>query len=101
MLPDTVRLFLALNLPDAVSVALHRAGEAYLAQLEGVRVVPQASLHLTVAFLGERPLDQVDALAGAVLPVCAGQTPFSLSLDGPGCFPSARRPRVLWVGFGG
>lgn len=101
MLPDTARLFLALHLPDAASTALHGAGEAYLGQLEGVRVVSQASMHLTLAFLGERSRGQVDAIASAVAPVCEGYTAFSLRLDGAGCFPSARRPRVLWVGFGG
>jgi 2'-5' RNA ligase len=30
----------------------------------------------------------------------ADHAAFPLSVEGPGCFPNARRPRVLWVGVG-
>jgi 2'-5' RNA ligase len=46
-----LRLFVALELPEAVAGALH----AWAPRDDALRGVPPASLHVTMAFLGERP----------------------------------------------
>lgn len=53
---ETIRCFLALELPGRAQVALHRAGAELVASLpEGsARVVPAHLLHVTLAFLGNR-----------------------------------------------
>src|SRR5205823_5512585 len=36
----------------------------------------------------------------AVAEVCAGLDAFAIEVQGAGCFPNPRRPRVVWVGVG-
>ncbi len=60
-----------------------------------------ATLHLTLAFLGEVPAAQVEAVARAVEAAAAAGRPLDLEVAGLGAFPSARRPRVLWMGVRG
>src|SRR5579871_841272 len=83
----SLRLFLAIDLPDAVRSGLDAAAAPARARGTGVRWVRTESLHLTLVFLGERPARQVDAIAARVAAVCAAQTPFALRVEGMGCFP--------------
>jgi 2'-5' RNA ligase len=58
---ERLRLFLALRLPERVLDVL----EAWQAEhLHGVRVVPRAQLHITLAFLGSRPARELEAIVG-------------------------------------
>jgi RNA 2',3'-cyclic 3'-phosphodiesterase len=59
-----VRLFVALELPDAVVAALE--GWARGLERPGLRILPPASLHVTLAFLGERPDAEAEAIGAAV-----------------------------------
>lgn len=54
--------------------------------------------HLTLLFLGEIPTERVGPIGAALTPVGAAVAPFVLTLEGVGAFPSAERPRVVWVG---
>lgn len=54
--------------------------------------------HLTLRFLGEVAPERVGPIAAALTPVGARLAPFDLTLEGVGAFPSAERPRVVWVG---
>lgn len=54
--------------------------------------------HLTLLFLGEVPPERTGPIVAALAPVGAGTAPFDLTLDGVGAFPSAERPRVVWLG---
>ncbi|HVA93125.1 MAG TPA: RNA 2',3'-cyclic phosphodiesterase [Chloroflexota bacterium] len=95
----SIRLFLAINLPDAVRRGLEAAVTSSRAANDDVRWARAESLHLTLVFLGERPAAQVEAISQAAGGACAGLVPFSLTVAEPGCFPSPARPRVLWVGI--
>lgn len=91
------RLFVALDLPEEVRVALARwgakAGEAFGGTL---RAVPPENLHLTMAFLGARSEREAPAIGAIVTATTtAGATP-QLSLGAPLWLPP-RRPGVLTV----
>jgi 2'-5' RNA ligase len=86
-----LRLFVALGLPPAAVDAL--AAFARECERDGLRPVPRASLHVTMAFLGERPDEEVEAIAAA-LP--AGPARVEMALGEPAWLPP-RRPRVLAV----
>ncbi|WP_298432168.1 RNA 2',3'-cyclic phosphodiesterase [Geobacter sp.] len=90
-----MRLFVAIDLPDEVKQSV----AALCRGVPGVRWLPPEQLHLTLRFIGEAD----DAVVGAIRRGLAAITapPFPLSLQGVGCFPSPRRPRVLWVGLDG
>jgi 2'-5' RNA ligase len=62
-----------------------------------VRWVRPESLHVTLKFIGEQPLENVDAIKDALKPVVA--RPFTLNFSGYGFFPTAKSARVFWVGI--
>jgi 2'-5' RNA ligase len=65
----------------------------------GARWVRTENLHLTLRFLGDTPADRVPAVAEAVRRVAGGTRAFDVRLAGAGAFPSAGRPRALWLGI--
>jgi 2'-5' RNA ligase len=63
-----------------------------------VRWVTPANIHLTIKFLGDVSVGNLDLLT-KMLQAEAGRHPaFEVRVGGLGAFPSNRRPRVVWVG---
>jgi RNA 2',3'-cyclic 3'-phosphodiesterase len=60
---ERLRLFLALRLPDDVLDDVERWQSE---QLRGVRVVRRELLHVTLAFLGQRPASELESIVGAL-----------------------------------
>jgi len=90
--PDTLRLFFALW-PDATTRdALNRAGKR-LHQHWGGRRMCAESLHITLAFLGSTPAEQLDVLTACVDAVQTDA--FELVLDQAGYW---RHNRIGWLG---
>ena len=58
-------------------------------------------VHLTLKFLGDIEASAVDAISRAMARAAQGVAPLELALAGTGAFPTARDPRVLWVGLKG
>lgn len=72
---ERLRLFCALRLPDAV---LDTLSEWQASELRGLRVVPREHLHLTLAFLGHRPTEELPAIADALRESAAAADPVRL-----------------------
>jgi 2'-5' RNA ligase len=93
-----MRLFLALELPEAVARAVAELRERLRLQLRGWRWVSPHGMHVTVRFLGEvdeaRDLASREAWRSAAATVPA----FEIRATALGRFPERGRPRVLWVG---
>ncbi len=87
-----MRLFLALEPPQALRGRLGELADAAHARCGGRRV-PDASLHLTLAFLGEVAEGRADELAQWVGAMAI--PPGEWRLDSWGRF---QRPGILWVG---
>ena len=58
-------------------------------------------LHLTLKFIGDTDKNWLRKLERAVSAVAGSHTSIDLSISGTGVFPSARKPRVLWLGIKG
>lgn len=92
-----MRLFLAIQPPaEALDALNDELGRARAVAPPGLRWTRPEQWHLTLAFLGEVPADEVPALTAA-LEAVVGDAPMSLRLAGGGCFGT----RVLWVGLAG
>lgn len=85
-----MRLFVAAELPRPVVRAL----VAWRPAVDAVRPVAAESLHLTLAFLGERTAEEATAAAAVVRAVA---TPVDGLALGAGRWLPPRRPRVLAV----
>ena len=85
------RLFVAVELPDAVREALTELQKG----LSGMRWTAPNNLHLTLRFIGEVPLTQVGIIKTVLETVQVEE--FSLDIHGLGFFD--KRPQaVLWGG---
>jgi 2'-5' RNA ligase len=63
---ERLRLFCALRLPgETVEKLSHWQAETF-AGADGVRVLGREQLHVTLAFLGHRPAEELDAIAAEV-----------------------------------
>lgn len=92
------RLFIALELDPTLKAAVQTVQES-LQQTRVVRWTRPEQWHLTLQFLGETPVSQVEPLITVLQDVVSGHTPFELALGGVGAFPNLRRPRVIWAGL--
>jgi 2'-5' RNA ligase len=94
-----IRAFIAIPPP----VALQQCVEALRADVQHQpfpwRWVTPTQVHVTIKFLGDIALALVAPIAQAMGRAVVGQAPFTLVVQGLGCFPNLSRPRVLWMGL--
>ena len=93
----SARLFAALELPADVRAGLVAFGREAAARDRALRPTREDALHLTLAFLGHRALDEIDPAREAVRAVAGSPAPV-LSLADP-LWLAPRRPHVLTVGL--
>jgi len=93
------RVFLAIEVPDAVRAALTGPLGSLEPLREVVRVNAVERIHLTLHFLGHIPRADVERLPDALTPIVGRYPRFQLAAEGVGAFPSIGRPRVLWAGI--
>ncbi len=94
------RVFIAIELPRDIRARVAK----HINQLR--QAVPDAraswtraeNLHLTLKFLGQIPVANVEALAEATRRTANANTSFEIAIGGCGTFPSDGQPRVLWIG---
>jgi 2'-5' RNA ligase len=101
--PARPRLFFAVPLPDDVREGIRPIVDSVQAGVgDGharIRWVRIDSLHVTLRFLGPTPLDEAAVLGRAAGVAAAEVAPFDVVIAGAGAFPTATRPRTLWLGL--
>lgn len=97
MSDEKVRAFIAIA-PDAI---LRQACTDVAAAARGLpmRWVRPESVHLTLKFLGDVPVDAMPTIHQTLQQAAQGSVAFRVAVRGLGCFPNAIRPRVLWMGL--
>ncbi|MPZ50384.1 MAG: RNA 2',3'-cyclic phosphodiesterase [Dehalococcoidia bacterium] len=103
----TLRLFVAIELPDAWKQALQALQSEMQAALStdprtaGTRIrwVRPDGIHLTLKFLGEAPSDRLAAVQDALSIAIAAPPALELALGRVSSFSSRRAPRVVWAGI--
>jgi 2'-5' RNA ligase len=94
-----MRLFLAIEIPQAVRREVARRIAGLRDRLPRARWVDPEILHLTLLFFGQVGEPDVPALATALRGAFAKHPPLELRLAGGGTFPPRRPARVAWVGM--
>jgi 2'-5' RNA ligase len=87
-----VRLFVALDLPDAIRSGIEAWGRRELID-QALRPIPAESLHITLAFLGQRPQEDAERVA-QVLEGFAAPAPL-IELSDPVARPGRGRARLF------
>ena len=97
----TLRTFIAVELDQELRAKLRDLQRQLDSQMapRSVRWVRPEGIHLTLKFLGDTPLDRIEAVKDAVSRAADSVRPFTFAVGGLGCFPNTRRPRVVWVGL--
>ncbi len=92
------RLFIAIELPAVIKSALETVQQTYT-RVAAVRWTTPQQIHLTLQFLGNVPIKNVEHIIAALR---ASKIPtlhsFDLTLATVGAFPNTKRPRIIWVG---
>jgi 2'-5' RNA ligase len=96
----SVRAFIAIELSEDVLSQVARLQARVRQDLPPglVRWVRPGGIHLTLKFLGDVERAYLPEIEHALREACASHAPFILRVDGLGCFPNPRRPRVVWIG---
>jgi 2'-5' RNA ligase len=98
-----MRLFIGIELPDAVRANLARTADRCRRQIVRrapravLRWVPEDNLHITLWFLGDVEEPRATRLIG-VLRQPFRTAPFTVRLAGLGAYPPSGSPRVIWQG---
>lgn len=85
-------MFVALDLPEMVREVIAVWGETELVDPR-LRRIPPESLHVTLAFLGDRPLSDVGPIAEVI--EWAAERPVPIELGDPVGRPARGRPRLI------
>jgi RNA 2',3'-cyclic 3'-phosphodiesterase len=93
-----LRTFIALDLGKPIRDRLVGLQEKLAADTSEVKWVEPDNLHVTLLFLGEVDQREIIDVCRAVERVAAELPAYPLTVGGVGCFPNARRPRILWAG---
>jgi 2'-5' RNA ligase len=94
-----LRLFVAIEIPDAVKDAVDEAFAPWRETFPKARWVPRENMHVTLKFLGRTWPRLVDWVPEQVEAAALDVPRFRAKLRGAGSFPSAKRGRALWAAF--
>jgi 2'-5' RNA ligase len=94
-----MRLFIATNFPGVVLHDLNDRVIKLRPRLPAASWVREETQHLTLAFLGEQPEANVDAVTPALTTALGAIPKFEARLHGSGFFPNPRHARVGWIGL--
>ncbi len=92
-----MRIFIGIDLDPEVRARIARFLEGVQGFAPEARWVRPESLHITLKFIGEQSPEQVAAIAERLRRVEGSA--FEIRCGGYGFFPTAKAPRVFWVGI--
>jgi RNA 2',3'-cyclic 3'-phosphodiesterase len=92
-----MRLFVALDIDDAIRERLARFVESVRHLAPDARWMKPESLHVTLKFIGEQPDDSIGKIKQTLSAVAASTT--EIRFRNYGFFPTPKSARVLWVGM--
>ena len=97
---NVIRAFIAIDLSNEIYQNLNKVIQDLKEGMGRVPVrwVPAKNIHLTIKFLGDVSVGNLDLLIEIIQSEANRHPSLDLSVGGLGTFPSIRRPRVIWVG---
>ena len=97
---DSIRTFICIEVPQTVKERIESLQRMLRINNAQISWVKPSNIHLTIKFLGDVPLSKTESVRDNVERAAKGLGEFDIEVSTTGCFPSARSPRVLWVGLG-
>ena len=94
-----LRCFIAIEIPETIKKSIADIIESLKKSGSDVKWVSDENIHITLQFLGETEEALIPDIKGALYKILAPYSPFYIKIADVGCFPSGKRPRVIWVGI--
>jgi 2'-5' RNA ligase len=98
---ETIRTFIAVELPEKIISSISRVQENVRSYGFKIRWVRPENIHLTLKFLGNVKKADIEKVGEAIFESVKEYSPITLRAKGIGTFPGIKRPRVIWVGISG
>jgi RNA 2',3'-cyclic 3'-phosphodiesterase len=92
-----MRIFIGIDLEDEIREKIARFLDGVRGFAPDARWVRPESLHITLKFIGEQKPEQVEAISDRLRRV--ESRAIETHLGGHGFFPTAKSPRVFWIGI--
>ncbi len=89
------RLFVAVDLPEELKKDIY--GFARQLEQDGIKLVEEKNLHITIRFIGEVPDETVPEIVSRLEKIKFQE--FECKIKGVGVFPNPSYIRVVWVGL--
>lgn len=97
---SVLRAFVAVEIPAEIQQKVYKATSHFRNGIDSlVRWTPAENMHLTLKFLGDVRQPNVEFLIQMLRTQADHVSPFAIQLTGLGCFPSPKRPRVIYIGI--
>jgi 2'-5' RNA ligase len=96
---NAVRTFICIEVPQFIRERIARLQEALGRHEARISWVKPSNIHLTIKFLGDVEAARIPAVCSAAERAVRLSSTFDIEVGGAGCFPSAKSPRVFWVGL--
>jgi len=93
-----MRAFLAIEIPEHTRLKVDDFIQEQSKKDLPVKWVRFENLHVTLKFLGEIDDRKKAEIIPAIKEIAEMYKPFKIDLEGVGCFPGTKNPRVLWIG---
>lgn len=97
---DSIRVFVCIEVPRAIKERIENLQRSLRQNNAQISWTKPSNIHLTIKFLGDVPLSKIESVRDGVERAAKELSAFDIEVSHAGCFPSARSPRVLWVGLG-
>lgn len=98
---ENKRLFIAAEIPVEARKAVYQLGSSVLKNCDDARPVKASNLHLTLKFLGNIPVDNIDLLNDAITDATLSFNKFSFVIDGKiNAFPNKKKARTVYSAIG-
>lgn len=94
-----MRIFVALDIDENIRSKIAGFIERVRESAPEVRWVGAESLHVTLKFIGEKSNEDTERIDACLRTIGANEV--EVNIRGYGFFPSARAPRVFWIGIEG
>ncbi len=100
MITSVIRAFIAIDLTPEIRQRLDQVSNQLQQHLENVPVrwVTAGNIHLTLKFLGDVSVNNLEMVKKILQKEVEGHPSFEISVGGVGAFPTEKHPRVIWVG---
>lgn len=97
---SVIRAFIAIDLSPEIQHKLDTVLLNFKSQLNdiAVRWVPVTNIHLTLKFLGDVSIANLNILTDMIQAEVSSHSQFEISVGMAGAFPNNRQPRIIWIG---